>query len=114
TKNIIVGSGTGIEPRVGIYTWDYKFLNSWLAFEKGFRGGVNVAAGDVDGDGTDDIVVGAGVGKEPIIRVFDDKGMQQGTDINAYTSIGKPGIEVLVQDVDFDGKQDIIGMSESP
>ncbi|PIY92287.1 MAG: hypothetical protein COY70_04060 [Candidatus Magasanikbacteria bacterium CG_4_10_14_0_8_um_filter_42_12] len=111
TKHLVLGSGTGVEPRVGIYTWDYQFLNSWLAFEKNFRGGVNVAAGDVDGDGTDEVVVGAGKGKGPLIRVFNENGTQQGTDISAYASIEKIGIDVRVQDVDFDGNADIIGLS---
>lgn len=111
TKKVILGSGAGIEPRVGIYTWDYQLMDSWLAFEPSFRGGVNVAGGDTDGDRLDEIIVGAGVGKKPIIRMFDKTGVQQGSDITAYTSFGTPGIDVLVQDVDFDGKEDIIGVS---
>ncbi|OIO20012.1 MAG: hypothetical protein CO029_01830 [Candidatus Magasanikbacteria bacterium CG_4_9_14_0_2_um_filter_41_10] len=111
TKHILLGSGTGVEPRVGIYTWDYKFLNSWLAFEKSFTGGVNVAAGDVNGDDIDEVVVGAGKGKGPLIRVFNENGIQQGEDISAYASVEKTGIDVRVQDVDFDGNADIIGMS---
>jgi len=41
------------------------------AFEAGFTGGVRVAAGDVTGDGHDDIVVGPGPGRSPDVRVFD-------------------------------------------
>lgn len=111
TKNIILGSGVGIEPRVGIYTWDYKFLNTWLAFEKTFKGGVNVASGDLDGDGIDEIVVGAGSGKPPIIRTFYKDGSKFYDEFQAYSSISKPGIVVRTQDVDFDGKDDILGFS---
>lgn len=111
TKHIILGSGSGVEPRVGIYTWDYQFLNSWLAFEKSFKGGVSVAAGDVNGDGVDEVVVGAGPGKPPVIRTFDESGTQLYDEFEAYSSFSKPGITVQTQDVDFDGKDDILGFS---
>jgi hypothetical protein len=111
TKNIILGSGIGIEPKVGIYTWDYQFLNSWLAFEPSFTGGINVAAGDVDGNGIDEVVVGAGPGKPPVVRTFDSNGTQIYDEFQAYSSFTKPGIVVRTQDVDFDGKDDILGFS---
>lgn len=38
----------------------------------GFRGGVSVAAGDVNADGFDDVIVVAGPGPIPLVNVFND------------------------------------------
>jgi len=42
----------------------------FFAYGKNFRGGVNIAAGDADNDGINDIITGAGPGGTPHVRVF--------------------------------------------
>lgn len=107
--SLIIGKGKGVEPRVHIYDYQYNQIFNWLAFEKQFRGGVNVGAGDVNGDGLAEIVVGAGPGKPPLIRVFNKTGVLQ-SEFTAFTSFSNPGVEVLVADVNYDGRDDIISM----
>ena len=49
---------------------DLRELSGFVAYDPGFRGGVHVAAGDVDGDGRTDLITGAGPGGPPHVRVF--------------------------------------------
>src|SRR5438128_1936834 len=66
----VVAPGAGGGPRVRVL--DGKTgkplpgpLGDLLAFDPDFRGGVNVAAADVDGDGTPDVIAAAGEGGGP-------------------------------------------------
>src|SRR5207244_1839112 len=70
--DVITGAGSGGGPHVKIFdgaTGDV--IASFFAYDPGFRGGVNVAAGDVNGDGKADIITGAGPGGGPHVKVFD-------------------------------------------
>src|SRR5205823_4533252 len=64
--DIVTGAGPGGGPHVKAFDVNAgKELASYYAYDASFRGGVNVAAGDVDGDGLGDIVTGAGPGGGP-------------------------------------------------
>ena len=70
-----------------------------LAFEPTFRGGVNVAAGDVNtASATDEIVVGAGYGGGPVVRVFNADGTAYSS-FFAYESSFRNGVNVAVGDL---------------
>ena len=115
-EDIVIGPRAGSEPRVRLYRFaggaTYNLLHSWLAFEAPFRGGVSVAGGDLDGDLIDEIIVGAGPGKPPIVRVFDSRGESLYPEFQAFQSFSNPGIEVGSLDVDFDGVDDIVSLSD--
>jgi hypothetical protein len=64
------GADAGGEPRVKVYFAASSQVADFLAFAPGFTGGVRVAVGDIDGDGIDDIVAGAGPGGGPHVQVF--------------------------------------------
>lgn len=93
TDEIIIGFGRGNQPFVQIVTPDGSVLSSFLAYPAGFRGGVNVAAADLDGDGRDEIITGAGPGGGPEIRVFSFAG-DLSASFNAFEGTFRGGVDV--------------------
>jgi serralysin len=70
--DLIVGSGRGKASRVKVYDNVKRRVVSIIApFPRSFRGGVSVAAGDVNGDHRADVIVGSGSGARGTVEVFD-------------------------------------------
>jgi hypothetical protein len=73
--DLVAAAGPGGGPVVVVYDGATGTeVNRFFAFEPTLRGGVNVAAGDTDGDGRAEIVVGAGAGGAPRVRAFQADG----------------------------------------
>jgi hypothetical protein len=69
-----VGAGPGGGPRVQVFdTATGGQLADFFAYEPSFTGGVTTAVADVNSDGRPDVIVGAGDGGAPRIRVFDGR-----------------------------------------
>jgi hypothetical protein len=84
-------------------------LSSFIAYGQTFTGGVFVAAGDVDRDGDDDIIVGQGEGGLPRVKVFDFDNLDTPLfRFDAYGTSFTGGVRVAAGDVNFDGFADII------
>ena len=107
---IITGTGSGGGPHIRIFTKAGNVYHpGFFAYAEHFRGGVNVAAGDLDGDGKDEIIAGAGNGGGPHIRVFDGQGNPKLTNgFFAYDSAFRGGVNVAAGDIDADGQAEII------
>lgn len=71
---IIASLSRGARPEVRVFDTAGRKLNAWNAFPSGFLGGVSVATVNYDGSGTFDIVVGAGPGGGPHVRVMTQAG----------------------------------------
>jgi hypothetical protein len=131
--DIVTGAGPGSGPHVKVIDGnklgqiqangqiaDSALLASFFAFAPTFTGGVNVTAGDFNGDGVPDVIVGAGAGGGPEVRVLDGTKLtanqangeiQQSSslvDFFAYENTFLGGVRVDAVDVNGDGKLDIV------
>ena len=106
-EEIVVGAGNSGGPHVVIYDSVGNLKYQFFAYNPGFRGGVNVAVADVDGDGVDDIITGAGVGGGPHVRIFNKEGEVLGQ-FFAYAESFRGGVNVSAGDVDGDGEVEIV------
>jgi hypothetical protein len=104
---VIIGVGQGVVPYVSSLGPGGSG-HSFLAFDVGFQGGVRVAAGDINGDGTADLIAGAGPGGSPAVKVFDGLTGSELQSFSAYSSGFSGGVHVAAGDVSADGKADII------
>lgn len=107
---IVIGTGRGGGPYVRIFdiNGEPKFTPGFFAYDEGFRGGVNVAVGNVNGKGGDEIITGAGPGGGPHVRVFDRWGEYIGIDFFPFANTDKGGVSVATANVDGGSEDEVI------
>jgi len=109
TKEIITGAGAGGGPHVRIFNKEGKpLIGGFFAYKPHFRGGVNVAVVDLNGDGTREIITGAGTGGGPHVRVFSKDGKPLTGGFFAFQENFSGGVSVSVGNVDGEGEKEII------
>lgn len=106
-EEIITGPKSGGGPQIRVFTNRGQLVSQFFAYATTFRGEVNVAAGDVDGDGNVEIIAGAGAGGGPQVRVFDYQGNLK-YQFFAYATTFRGGVKVAADDVNGDGLAEII------
>ena len=104
-----VGTDAGVAATVRLVNMTTNAVMFQVApFGGSFTGGVRVARGDVNGDGTPDLIVAAGPGGGPHIKVYDGATHAVIYSYYAYTASFTGGVFVASADVNGDGKADII------
>jgi hypothetical protein len=101
-----VGTDAGVPALVRVFDATTGAHIIDLSPYPGFAGGVRVAVGDVNGDGFDDIITGAG-GASSHVKVFSGRDFSELASFFAYAGFGG-GVFVAAGDVNGDGKADVI------
>jgi len=109
--DIITATGPGGAANLKVFSGrDLALLASFYAYDPAFTGGFTVAAGNFDGLPGDEVVVGAGAGAAPHVRVFKiaggagvglgsfyafDPAFTGGVNVAAGDYDGRPGDEIV-------------------
>ncbi|NCC70235.1 hypothetical protein EOM09_01490 [bacterium] len=106
-EEIITGAGFTGGPQVRIFDLYGNVIGQFFAYDENFRGGVNVTVGDLNGDGKEEIITGAGFTGGPQVRIFNESGevMNQ---FFAFHQDFRGGITVGVIDINYDSIKEII------
>ncbi len=110
-KDIAAAVGPGGGPHVRLFSGRTgQEVQSFFAYEPQFSGGMFVAAGDFNGDGRDDLVVGADEGGGPRVRVF--SGGNPNAVLSDFWGIEdmnfRGGVRVAAGDINRDGRADLV------
>src|SRR5207237_4967322 len=107
--DVVTGTGAGGGPNVRVFDGASGALaGSFFAYDSAFRGGVNVAAADVTGDGRADVITGTGVGGGPRVQVFDGATGAELSNFFAYHPGVRGGVTVAAGDVGGTGTADVV------
>ena len=71
---IVVAPGKGMSPEIKVFSFFGKKIKGFMAYDYSFKNGVNIAVGDFNKDGLDEIITGAGPGGAPHVRAFNGSG----------------------------------------
>jgi secreted trypsin-like serine protease len=108
--DLIAGPGPGGGPNIKVISGvDFStVLFNFFAFEPTFSGGVTLASGDIDGDLYADILVGAGPGGGPRIKVFSGKNLTVLRDFFAFEPTFSGGVTIATGLINSDTQIDIL------
>ncbi len=121
--DLVVAAGFGGGPRIAgfdgaslVSGQSVKLFNDFFAFEQTLRNGVFVAIGDVDGDGSSEIIAGGGPGGGPRVTAFNGSLLQSSGgafltpvfNFFAGDQANRGGIRIAVKDLDNDNRADLV------
>jgi DNA-binding beta-propeller fold protein YncE len=113
-NEIIATTGAGVRAKVKVFRANGKptITGGFSILTKTFRGGANIACGDVTGDGKAEILVAAARGGTPTVYVYRSRG-QLVTKFSAQAKRFRGGVTLATADLNNDGIDEILTAPES-
>ena len=107
--DMVVGAGEGGGPAVAIIdSQTGRVIVEFFAFDPAFRGGIDLASLDFNLDGYMDIIVGAGPGGGPHVKIFNGRDLSLLFSFYAYANNFTGGVSICALDVNDDGIRDLV------
>jgi membrane-associated phospholipid phosphatase len=91
---IITGAGPGGGPNVRVFSGTGSLQSQFFAFDPSYAGGIDVGAGDINGDAKADILVAAGLNGNARWRAFDAASAAKLADSTAFDFPFPGGVSV--------------------
>lgn len=114
-NELVVVPRTHFTPLLKIYQYNLSkrkiiSLGKHYVFAKNYQNGINLAVGDVNNDGKDEMVVSPNSGYKPQVRVLSYKSKKklEAKNITPYAKSYSEGIEVMLADVNDNGLEEIV------
>ena len=121
--DVAVSAGFGGGPRIAVFSGitlagdgGPKLFGDFFGFEPTLRNGAFVAVADVNGDGYGELIVAAGPGGAPRVRILDGKILVNSAgatltplaDFFAGSVTSRGGVRVMARDLDSDGFAELL------
>jgi len=109
------GAGAGGGPHIKLYDHTEEFTGiEFMAYDPRFYGGIDVAAGDIDGDGVDEILTGAGAGGGPDVSVFKGLTGEKLRSFYAYDAMFSGGVRISSSNMSGSSEAEIVTVPSRP
>jgi hypothetical protein len=103
----VTGAGPGGGPLIKVLEKDGKVNKEFFAYDPNFTAGIDVAVGDIDGNGVAEIITAPGPGGGPHVKVFKADGTLL-KEFMAYGTSFSGGVRVSASDIDSNKKWEIV------
>ncbi len=108
---IITSFGKGLEPILKIFDIKGNLLNSFLAYDKNFRGGVNINTSDVNNDGSGEIIAAPASNGGSHIKIFTVNGKLL-SQFFAYEKSFRGGFNISINNANINQKEILISANK--
>lgn len=110
-KELAAAGGYGQTAQIRFYSKDFVLLKDLDYHKKDFKGGLNLAAIDVNNDGKSELAAAEDFGGSGDVSFYDWNGRTGG--FSVYGSDFKSGLNLKTADVDGDGQTEIVTLPAS-